>query len=267
MEGRWCLLAMSALVLLCPGPAAAQGDLERARSLYNAGQFEESIAAATSAKRRPAAAPSATLIIARARLERFRTSGDPTELVAARADLVSLDPRMLAPQEGIEWQIGVGSALFLEEQFGPAAETFAALLPAARGRLPQPEFEKLLEWWGGTLSRLAETLDGEARRLVYDRFRAEARLEVERNPFSRPATYWLVVSLRGAGDLDAAWGAAVSGWIRAGTEPEGRKLRTDLERLVTQTLIPERAQAPAGPSPTTADMEEAWRTVIGRWDK
>jgi len=84
--------------------------------LYNSGNFEESIAAAASAKSKPPAASSATLIIARSRLERFRTLGDASELVAARAELASLNPRNLAPQEAIEWQIGVGTALFLENE-------------------------------------------------------------------------------------------------------------------------------------------------------
>src|SRR5688572_33259708 len=95
---------VSALVLLWSGPAAAQSDLERARALYNAGQFDASIAAAMAAKAKPSAAPSATLIAARARLERFRQSNDAQDLALARTELVSLNPRILAPQEMIEWQ-------------------------------------------------------------------------------------------------------------------------------------------------------------------
>ena len=72
------------------------------------------------------------------------------------------------------------------------------------------------------------------------------RDELERNPLSWPAAYWLVVAARGAGDLDGAWNAAFTGWIRAGSQPEGEQLRGDLDRFVTQTLIPERAQARTG---------------------
>ena len=74
------------------------------------------------------------------------------------------------------------------------------------------------------------------------------------------------------GDLDAAWSAAVAGWMRAGGQPEGRQLRADLERFVTQTLIPERAQALTGQhfdaKPTIAEiatLTEEWRAVTGRW--
>jgi hypothetical protein len=269
---RAVFVAVWALVLVCPGLSWAQSDLERARMLYNSGQFEESIAAATSAKSKPAAGPSATLIIARSRLERFRTIGDPKELAAARAELISLNPRNLAPQEAIEWQIGVGTALFLENQVGPAAEMFASVLPAARGRLTPAEFEKLLEWWGTTVTRLAESLTGEARKHAYERLRADARLEMERNPLSRPATYWTVVALRGAGDLNAAWDAAAAGWIRSGSQPESTQLRTDLDRFVMETLIPERAQARTGQRPDAkptateiAEMTEEWRAIGARW--
>jgi len=234
------------LLVACPALALAQSDLERARALYNGGQFDESIAAAAIAKSKPAAAPSATLIAARARLERFRQKNDPNDLAEARADLVSLNPRVLAPQEIIEWQIGIGTALFLDSQPGAAAEMFTTVLPTARGRLPAAELDKLLEWWASTLSRVAESLSGAARKDAYVAMLAAVRGEVERDPLSRPAAYWVVVAARGAGDFDAAWNAAFTGWIRAGTQPEGKQLRSDLDRFVTQTLIPERAQARTG---------------------
>ena len=272
MTNRRCWILVAALALLWPAAASAQNDLARARSFYNAGQFDEAISAATLAARRPATASSATLIVARSRLERFRRLGDPHDLVAARAELVSLNPRILGPQEAIEWQIGVGTSLFLENQIGPAAEMFSSVLQVARTQLPGVEFEKLLEWWGATLSRLAEGLSGDARRRAYERLRTVASLELERNPLSRPATYWTVVAARGAGEIEAAWGAAVAGWIRSGSQPDGESLKGDLERFVTQTLIPERAQARTGQrldaKPTLAEivtLTEEWRVVTARW--
>jgi hypothetical protein len=265
--------ALFILAVFLPRVAAAQTDLERARVFYNAGQFDESIVAATSASSKPATANSARLIIARARLERFRRLGDPKELVAARADLVSLKPSTLAPQEAIEWQIGVGTALFLEDQLGPAADIFATLLPSARAKLSPDEFQKLLDWSGTAVSRLAESLTGDARKRVYEKLRADAQSELQRNPFSRPATYWTVVSSRGVGDLDAAWNAAVTGWIRISGQADSSQLRSDLDIFVTRTLIPERAQARTGQrldsKPTlteVAAMNEEWRAVTARWD-
>jgi hypothetical protein len=266
------LFLVLTVLVVCPALASAQNDLERARSLYNAGQYEESIAAAMLAKNRAAVAPSATLIAARARLERFRKTGDPTDLTVARAELVSLNPWNLAPQEAIEWQIGVGSALFFENQFGPAADMFGAALPSARTRLSTAELEKLLEWWAAAMSRVAEKLSGSQRKDAYSTMQAAVRLELERNPLSRPATYWSVVAARGSGDIESAWNTAVAGWIRAGGQADGQQLRSDLERFVTQTLIPERAQARSGQRLDTkatvaeiAAMNEEWRALTVRW--
>jgi hypothetical protein len=261
-----------ALVLLWPALAAAQSDLEKARALYNAGQYDASMAAAASAKNKPAAASSATLIAARARLERFRQTNDPNELTAARADLVSLNPSMLAPQEIIEWQIGLGTALFLDNQPGAAAEMFTTVLPTARGRLPAAEFDKLLEWWASTLSRVAESQSGAARKEAYGAMLSAVRAELERNPLSRPTAYWVVVASRGAGDFDGAWNSAFTAWIRAGAQPDGKQLRSDLDRFVTQTLIPERAQARTGQrldaratQAEIAALTEQWRTLAQHW--
>ncbi len=263
---------MCALALLWPAMAAAQSDLERARALHNAGQFDESIAAAEAAKDKPSVAPSATLIAARARLERFRKKSDPQDLTTARAELASLNPQMLAPQEIIEWQIGLGTALFLEDQPGAASVMFTTVLPTARERLAAGEFDKLLEWWASTLSRVAESQTGDARKQAYAAMLSAVRDELARDPLSRPTAYWVVVAARGAGDFDGAWNAALAGWIRAGAHPEGVELRADLDRFVTQTLIPERAQARTGERlealATASEIETMtaeWRAALVRW--
>ena len=260
------------LLVLWPAVAAAQSDLERARAFYNADQYDESIAAASAARIRPGAVPSATLIAARARLERFRQKNDPADLAAARTDLVLLNPRILAPQEVIEWQIGLGTALFLDNQLGPAAEMFTTVLPTARLRLTEIELDKLLEWWAMTLSRMAEAHGGGARKDAYATMYAAVRDELERNPLSTTMSYWTVVAARGAGELDSAWNSAVASWIRGGSQPDGKQLRTDLERFVTQTLIPERAQARTGQrldsKPTQAEIAaqtEQWRAIVDLW--
>lgn len=272
MRRHWSIWAVWVLALLVPGPVAAQSRLEEARALYNAGRLDESIAVAAAAKTKSSAVPSATLIGARARLERFRRRGAPKDLAAARANLASLDPRHLSPLEIIEWQIGLGTALFLDNQPGPAAEMFTTVLPTARGRLPAAEFEKLLEWWASTLSRVAESQTGRARTEAYEAMVSAVRAELERDPLSRPPAYWLVVAARGAGDFEGAWNAAVTAWIRAGSQADGKQLRSDLDRFVIQTLIPERAQARTGDrldAKTTlaeiATMTDEWRAMTALW--
>ena len=266
------VIACAVLLEAVPLAAAGQSDLERARAMYNEGRFDDSIAAATAARNKPAAVPSATLITARARLERFRQKGDPGDLAAARSALVSLNPRDLAPQEIIEWQIGLGTTLFLENQPGAAAEMFATILPAARERLSAEELDKLIEWWASTLARVAESQTGPVRKDAYSAMLADVREELERNPLSRPASYWVVVAARGAGNLDDSWNLAIAAWIRAGSQPEGEQLRSDLDRFVTQTLIPERAQArtkerlDAKPTQSEiATLTEQWRAIADQW--
>src|SRR5579864_1430745 len=78
------------LVVVLAATAASAADtrrdlLERARSLYNGGQFEGAIAAADQARLTPSRADSADLIAARAYLERFRTSRTADDLVSGRA--------------------------------------------------------------------------------------------------------------------------------------------------------------------------------------
>ena len=264
------IVVASALTVCWPAMAAAQNDLERARTLYNAGEYEQSIQAAEAAKAKPNAVASATLIAARARLERFRATNDAADLAAARASLVSLNPHELSLQETTEWQIGLGTALFLEHQPGPAADMFETAIPSARERLSAAEFDKLLEWWASAASRVAEGFNAKARKDAYARMYAAIREELARNPLSRPAIYWSVVALRGLGDLDGAWNAAIAGWIRAGAQ--ATQFRAELERFVLQTLIPERAQSRTGQrlgSKVTigeiASLSEVWRETIGRW--
>ena len=265
---RWMIV----FLVLVPRIAFAQSELERARSLYNAGRYEESITAATRAASRPALANSARLILARAHLEQFRQGGDANELSTARTTLLMLKPAGLAPQEAVEWQVGVATALFLEDQLGPAAEIFTTLLPSARARLTPEQYEKLLDWWGTAFTRFAESLTGQAKTQMYEKLLRHARSELERNAFSGPATYWTVVASRGVGDLEAAWNAAVTGWIRLSGEANHQKLQADLDAFVTKTLIPERAQVRTGgrldAEPAVGEiaaLRNQWRAVTSRW--
>jgi hypothetical protein len=149
---------------------------------------------------------------------------------------------------------------------------FTTVLPTARGRLPAAEFDKLLEWWASTLFRVAESQSGAARKEAYGTMLSAVRAELERNPLSRPTAYWVVVAARGTGDFEGAWNSAFTGWIRAGAQPDGKQFRSDLDRFVTQTLIPERAQARTGQRLDARDTQaeiaaltEQWRTLAEHW--
>src|SRR5689334_16288206 len=85
------LLAAVAILLFHSAPAAAQGGLERARQLYNAGSFDQAIAAAEAVRARPRLASSADLVIARCQLEKFRAGNNPKDLEAAHAKLTGIN--------------------------------------------------------------------------------------------------------------------------------------------------------------------------------
>jgi hypothetical protein len=266
------VLAISTSWVLLARPAAAQDDLERARLFYNSGNFDAALASAAAGRRKPATASSAALIIARARLERFRQTADPQDLNGARAELLALTPQDLSRQETMEWQIGVGEALFLENHAGAAAEWFKPLIASARMQLTSIEVEKLLEWWASATSQFAEGLSGNARTEKYREIVQAMEPELEREPASRAANYWIVVGARGAGDLNRAWNAAAAGWIRAKEANGSQQLRADLEQLVQQTIIPERAQMRTGQRldaratlAEIAAMKEEWGDLTRRW--
>jgi hypothetical protein len=266
------LLVIALAWLAVPAQSAAQGDLERARQLYNAGNFDAVVAMTPPARGGAAAASSFALISARARLERFRQTGSQQDLDAARAALVRLNPQHFSRVEVVEWQVGLGETLYLENQLGPASEWFQALMPSVRAQLPPAEIERLLEWWATATSRLAESLTGDARVEKYRELLKVMELELERDLFSRPASYWMVAAARGAGDLNRAWNAGVAGWVRAAGIARGKELRSSIEQLMLQTIIPERAQLRTGQRldsrPTTteiADLTEEWRAIVRRW--
>jgi len=72
---------------------------------------------------------------------------------------------------------------------------------------------------------------------------------------------------RGAGDLDRAWDAAIAAWVRATVGTEANELRTQLDRLVSTALIPERARL--RPVREQADAAAAlraeWEQVKAAW--
>ena len=72
------------------------------------------------------------------------------------------------------------------------------------------------------------------------------------------------MATRGAGDLDRAWDAAIAGWVRAALNPDTTaSVRADLDRLVTQALIPERARQRNGGAAEALRSE--WELIKTQW--
>jgi hypothetical protein len=257
-------------VLVCSAQSGVPSSLAAARLAYNDGRFDDAIVLAEAAMREPATAASAAVVLARARLERYRTGArDPDDLAAARQALTGVDIARLAPREHVEYLIGLGESLYLDEpqEYGAAAEFFEAAL-ARSAVLDVQARDVVFDWWAGSLDRLAQYVPEDERRTVYRRLLDGATAYRDRDDMSAVAWYWLAVSARGVGDLQRAWGGAVAAWIRAGALGErGVKLRADLDRLVTQVLLPERAaqMAPADAASAMPMLEAQWAGVKARW--
>jgi hypothetical protein len=258
------VLRAAALIVFAAATAAAAARpdlLTTARRFYNQGQYDQALEAAKQAAKSPAAASSARLIMGRARLERFRQGAAAGALEEARADFRAVDPRALDARERIELQVGLGELLYLEDRFGAAAELLDPVVDSSATLAPDAH-ERALDWWATALDRQSQSLPAAERAPGYARITARMEQELRRDPASAPASYWLAASARASGDLDRAWAAAAAGWIRATLgRDKGVALRADLDKLVTQGIIPDRvAKQPA------RDRRQALTTMTTDWD-
>jgi hypothetical protein len=260
------MLRMRAAVLLlvaASGLAAAHApdQLAIARRFYKQGQFDQALEAAQLAAANPATLSSARLIMGRSRLERYRQSPQPAELDAARGDLRGVDPKAIDARERIELQIGLAELLYFEDRFGAAAELLDPVIDASASLAPDAH-ERALDWWATALDRQAQTGTPGDRASAQARITERMEQELRRDPASLPGSYWLASAARSSGDLDRAWSAAAAGWIRASLAPaRGDALRADLDRLVTQAIIPDRAaRLPA------RDRRQALTSMNADWE-
>lgn len=256
------------LALVVTGRAAAEHpSLAQARELYNEAKYEAAISAALMARTDPTSADAAALVMGRSHLERHRLLADAVELTAAQAALSAVRPAALSPRDRVDLLIGLGQALYQGESFGAAAELFDTALsqPVV---LPDRDRLLLLDWWATAVDREAQSLPPDHRVALLAQVRERMDIEVRIDPGSQPANYWLAVSARGAGDLERAWHTAIAGWIRASLRPESAKaLRDDLDQLVSQALIIERARS--RPTREQGDaltaLRAEWETIKSQW--
>jgi hypothetical protein len=260
-------LVIALLVVASPALAAEPAALAKARTRYNAGDFEGAIDAAAVARKMATAADAAALVIARSHLERYRQTADPGELATARETLSTVQSANLSPRDQVDLFIGLGQSLYLGEVFGAAAELFDTAL--TRGALlSAADRRQLLDWWATALDREAQTRPQDRRSRVFERVIARMEDELRTDPGNPVANYWLAVGARGTGDPERAWGAAVAAWVRSSLSPDtAETLRADLDRLVAQALIPERAHLrPAREQPDAmVTFRAEWDLVKDQW--
>ena len=259
---------IAALVLCLAGSASAQrADLARARSLYNQRQFDGAVEAASAAQKTPATADAATVVLARAQLERYRERANPGDLAAARVALGTVRVSNLDARDRVDLQMALGEALFFEDDYGAAATLFESGIEAAMAQGPSTG-EAMLEWWGSATERRADALDRDARMVAFRALRERMSRELSRNAASSAAAYWLVVGARGEGEAETAWDAAIAGWVRARLAgARSATLRADLDKLVMEGIIPDRVHAMAAERRTAAesDLRAEWALVKERW--
>jgi hypothetical protein len=261
---RTCGLVLAALVLTGVGSEARANEppaLARARTLYNAGDFEGAIDAAAMARKDEEWADAAALVAARAHLEQYRQRTAADDLSAARAALSEVRASALTPRDQVDLVIGLGQSLYLGETYGAAAELFETALGRSALLAPRDRL-LLLDWWATALDREAQSRPRDRRALVFERIAARMNDEVQRDPGSSVANYWLAVSARGTGDIDGAWNFAVAAWVRSTLSPEtAPRLRDDLDRLVAQALIPERSR-----TLVTREAQDAVTALRTEWE-
>lgn len=258
---------LSAGAALC----ATAADLAEARRLYNQGRYDAAIEAARGVSADPGLRHPALVILARASLERFRQAANTEDLEAAREALRAVDASRLEPRDRVELIVGLGEALYLDDLFGPAADILesaigeAAILgPAAR--------DQLLDWWATALDRHAQSRPSAERAPIYDRILDRMTEELERDQGTSSAIYWLAAATRAKGDIDRAWDLARAGWVRAQlTRDRGASVRQDLDRLVREAIVPERARRVQGSGGNlefaTSGMLTEWEAFTGKWGR
>jgi len=242
--------------------------LARARQLYNDGNQDAAIEAAKEARADAKTADPAAIVLARAYLERFRMRANREDFDAARETLQSVQPARLTPRDRLDLAVGFGEALYLDGAYGAAAELFEPLLDAAAGLGPQVR-ERVVDWWASALDADARMRPMADRAPYYRRIVERMEVELQNDNGLGVASYWLAAGALGLGDATRAWQVAVAGWVRAGFSADPAALRADLDRLVTDAIIPERVRGRSLPAreiaPAIAGLRNEWDLIKQKW--
>ena len=263
---RVVTLALAILLAANVAKGAEPASLTRARTLYNAADYDGAIAAAAVARTQTPGTDAATLVEARARLERYRRNADPDDLMAAQDALNAIRAAMLSGRDQVDFLVGLGQSLYLTDFYGAAADLFDTALERSTP-LPDRDRVMLLDWWATAVDREAQIAPPERRSRLAAQITNRMADELHRDPGNAAANYWLAVAERSAGDLDAAWDAAVAAWVRAMLSPGTEQLRSDIDRLVVQAVIPERARAHRARDQVdpTDTMRAQWEALKQQW--
>lgn len=268
--------AVMGLALCLMAQSRPVDPLSQARDHYNHGRYDDAIRLAGDLRAVPALEQAASVVYARAHLERFRQTSQAADLDVARDVMKTIDAQALDERDRVELLVALGTSLYLDEaysfddRFSAAAEQFELALAHA-DLLDARSRDQLFDWWAGSLDRQAQQGPEAGRRLLYQRILDRAEQELARDGYAAAPSYWLAASARGVNDLTRAMGAAVAGWVRAASlGPRGDGLRLDLDRLMRQVILPERARemVPEGDAyPALWLLEKQWQQVREKWSE
>lgn len=243
--------------------------LIRARQAFNDQRLDDAVTLASAARTVAGTKDQAALVLSRALLERFRRSGDVADLALARQavrDAMAASADRWTPTERHELELAMAELLFADEHFGAAGAVFEAVLDQMSDGADR---DRVFEWWALSLDHHAQRGLEEERARRYTRLQTRVDLELRRRP-SASALYWQAAAARGVGDVELAWALARATWVRASLLVSGEalvSLRADLDRLVRDAIIPERARAtPLGAAAETqATLLAEWTAFKTTW--
>jgi hypothetical protein len=258
-----------ALLLISVAPLCAADPLSDARRLYNQGQLDAAEQAARDAARFPATVDGARVVLGRIQLERYRRTPAAADLSGAISTLCEVNAGRLDARERIELAIGLAEGLYLEDRFGAASAFFESVLDDSDA-LGADAHQRVLDWWATSTDRYAQTRPMPERADIYERIATRMAQEISRDTGSQPAAYWLAASARGAGDTERALNQATAAWVRAALARDGGvALRADLERLVVDGILPDRANRLPVRDHTQAlaGMVAEWEAFKSAWSR
>lgn len=250
-------------------PPSPDALVAEARALFAQGRFEAAAETAARGVQLAPADPMAQLVLARSTLERYRQTASVDELKRAVESLRGINGASLDAREQLDLMAGLALGLYMSGEFRAAAGLFETMLDRASEVNPTLR-DHVLDWWATAMDRSAQALPPAERVKTYEQVLSTVTDEIRRDPGSASGSYWTVAAVRGQGDLDRAWDLAIAGWVRAQlTRDGGADLRDDLDRLVTSTLIPERAKRLGATGAAANELESLlateWRSVKEKW--
>jgi hypothetical protein len=249
---------------------AAQDALADARRLYNEGKYDAAERTARVAASQPRLANSALVVLGRALLELYRESASEQHFAQAREALRTVNTAQLDSRERVELMLGLGQGLFLEDRFAAAADVLEPIIDSSKALDQDTSHDRALDWWASALDRHAQARPLAERAPIYARVTSRMGAELLRDAGSAPANYWIVAAVRNSGDVEGAWNAAMASWIRSVLgRDRGVALRGDLDRLMIQGIIPDRAARIGGkePSMVAAGLVGEWEAFKAAWTK